>query len=128
MEIKTDLIQIVNSKHIVEKYNANNSIRERKRKAKIKQKIKELIVFLVFCIVLFIVFVFAFTSKATAQAPCVYSMRGELQGNAVVLEDGNIHEVDEVYANYSSQAWNVTVVLNDNGTDDPTDDVVLNIY
>lgn len=57
----------------------------------------------------------------------VYFMRGELQGNHVVLEDGNIHEVDKSNANYSSEPIYVTVTLNDNGTEDVTDDIVINI-
>ena len=129
--IKTDLIEMINRKHM-DMLNENSSIRERKRKAerkaKIMQKVKETIALLVFGTVLFAMIILALKSKANAQVPCVYSMRGELQGNAVVLEDGNIHEVDEMYKNYSSQAWDVTVVLNDNGTDDPTDDKILNIY
>lgn len=55
----------------------------------------------------------------------IYFMQGELQGNHVVLEDGNVHEVDN--ANYTSEPMQVTVSLNDNGTEETKDDVVINI-
>ena len=56
-----------------------------------------------------------------------YTMQGELQGNHVVLEDGNIHEVGKEYANYTSEAMQVTVRLNDNGTANLDDDIILDI-
>lgn len=129
--IKTDLIEMINRKHM-DMLNENNSIKERKRKAerkaKIMQKVKETIALLVFGTVLFAMIILALKSKANAHVSCVYSMRGELQGNCVVLENGIPLEAPEEYANYSSQAWDVTVVLNDKGTDNPKDDEILKIY
>lgn len=56
-----------------------------------------------------------------------YIMHGELQGNHVVLEDGNVHEVDKTNANYTREPMQVTVTLNDNGTDEVDDDIILDI-
>lgn len=57
----------------------------------------------------------------------VYIMQGELQGNHVVLSNGNVHEVDKSDANYTSEPMQVTVRLNDNGTANLDDDIILDI-
>ena len=57
----------------------------------------------------------------------LYTMRGELQGNHVVLEDGNVHKVDKTEANYTSETRKVIVILNDKGTEEVTDDIIHDI-
>ena len=106
--------------------------RKRIAKKKRKAKIKEIIVLTLLWTLLGLALVCKWSgviiSNANAKDHYVYSMKGELQGNCVVLENKLCHEVDETYANYTSKAKSVTVVLDNNGTEEKEDDKILNIY
>lgn len=139
-EIKTDFIKAVNERNSFVTWEAKkkaysdrrllNRKAKQKRKARI-EKIKVVIFTILFTIIgLLLVYGCSgiIISNANEIDQYVYSMQGELQGNCVVLEDGHCHEVDRTYANYTSKAKSVTVVLDNNGTEDVEDDIILNIY
>ncbi len=119
-EIKVDLIRLCQEK---------NAIAEEKRQR--EQKMES--VANAICIGIILVFIVMMLVNANHRKMesetqgNTYTMGGELQGNCVVLEDGNIHEVDKKYANYTSESRKVIVILNDNGTEDVTDDIILDI-
>ena len=137
-EIKTDFCKAINERRnlAVREEKANKYIakcKQRKRaKAKRKERIKETIVLTLLYTILGLALVCKLSGVVISNAnenteQHTYSMQGELQGNCVVLEDGNCHEVDNTYANYTSEAKTVTVVLNNNGTENAEDDTIVNI-
>lgn len=106
--------------------------RKRIAKANQKAKIKENIVLSILFLALIGAIVIKFsdiTSNANANTEhSTYLMEGELQGKHVVFSYEMKHEVSEEYANYTSEPIDVTVVLDDNGTEDVTDDKILDIF
>lgn len=99
-------------------------------KGKRRGEIKEVILLTIVFIIMGIAIIIRSSSNIIGNVNddfYTYSMRGELQGNHVVLENGKPVEVPEEYANYTSEAKEVTVVLNNNGTEDSEDDTVLDI-
>ena len=139
-EIKLEFVKMVQEKNAMHKREekANEYIAQCKAKRANKKDILYYSCVCLVAIVLAIAIKGKSTSGSTTQSKedlvpikeydgSVYFMRGELQGNHVVLEDGNIHEVDKADANYTSEAMQVTVTLNDNGTEDVDDDIIINI-
>ena len=143
-EIKLEFVKMVQEKNAMHKREekANEYIAQCKAKRARKRKIKKDILYYSCVCLIAIVLAIAVKGKSTSGSTTqskedlvpineydgsVYFMRGELQGNHVVLEDGNIHEVDKADANYTSEPMQVTVTLNDNGTEDVDDDIIVNI-
>ena len=131
--IKTDLIKLVNKRTNIRVRNANAKnyideceLKKQRRKEKI-YNILERIGLSSMYILLIVLFVVKF-ANGNANENYTYSMQGNLQGNCVVLEDGNVHKVSKEFANYTSESMTVTVVLDNNGTEDRTDDKIINIY
>ena len=132
-EIKLDFIRMCQERNEI--YKREDKAREycakvSRRKEKKRQAMENIITNVV-CIVIIVVglslglsFV---NAKGSEKQSSIYTMQGELQGNHVVLSDGNAHEVDKEYANYTSEPMQVTVTLNDNGTEDAEDDIILDI-
>ena len=138
-EIKTDFVPYIRMRNELAKRDerakkySDRCERKRIAKAKRKQKIKENVALFFVYAFLIAVAVVKFGNVTNANSTentehYTYSMQGELQGNCVVLSDGNCHEVDETDANYTSEPKKVEVVLDNNGTEDKTDDIILNIF
>ena len=132
--LKTDLIQICQSGN--SKTNTIFSIKERKakliaekkrREKRIRFLIKSLFVLITIGIFLCLAAIFIKPSQAQHYSSS-YTIKGELQGNCVVLEDGNVHEVDVRQANYTSEIRNVHCLMDDNGTPEKDDDKIMNMY
>ena len=132
-ELKLDFIRMCQERN--ERFKREEKAREycakvSRRKEKKRQAMENIITNVV-CIVIIVVGLSLGLSlvnvKGSAKQSSIYTMQGELQGNHVVLSDGNAHEVSKEYANYTSEPRKVTVVLNDNGTEEVTDDIILDI-
>lgn len=137
-EIKTDFCKPIAERRnlaireqVAQEY-VNKCKRKRIAKAKRKAKIKENIVLGILYLALIGAIVIKFsdiTSNANANTEhSTYTMQGELQGKHVVFSYEMEHEVSEEYANYTSEPIDVTIVLDDNGTEDVTDDKILDIF
>lgn len=131
---KTDLVQLCQDRYTYTEYlNRLQYIEQRKAMLQIEKKQRHnaivslcvgITVGILLCGFLALENVNAFQSQPMNQS---YTMTGVLQGNCVVLEDGNVHEVEET--NYTSEGIRVHCLMDDNGTtDDKTDDKVINTY
>lgn len=130
-ELKLEFVRMCQEKNALHKreerareYCRQIQRRRDKRVEKICKAIETIAIVLTFVIVAAIVI----KGKGNVEAETksnVYTMQGELQGNCVVLSDGNVHEVDRAYK--SCESMSVMVRLNDNGTEDVTDDIILDI-
>ena len=132
-EIKLDFVKLCQEKNARHKreekakeYSELVKRSREQRKRKIFKAMETVVIVLTFVIVAAIVIQDKSNVEAETQGN-TYTMQGELQGNHVVLEDGNCHEVSKEYANYTSKTKEVTVTLNDNGTEEVKDDVVVDI-
>lgn len=131
-EIKLEFVKMVQERNAM--YKREERAREyckevnRRREQKF-EKIREIVTTSAFVItaILVMILIISIPSKTTQTKGDTYVMTGELQGNHVVLEDGNIHEVDKSDANYTNEAMQVTVTLNDNGTENIDDDIIIDI-
>ena len=128
-EIKLDFWKAIQERREValRENNAREYIRKVNRRKEQKRQARENAITNVVCIFIILVGLLFACAKGSATQSSIYAMQGELQGNHVVLEDGNAHEVSKEYANYTSESKQVTVVLNDNGTEDVTDDIIIDI-
>lgn len=136
-ELQLNFIKIVQEKH--QTYTKEQRAREYcekviRRKEQKFEKIREIVTTSAFIITAFLLLFLLFSisnikssSTKIRDNSKTYTMQGELQGNHVVLSDGNMHEVDKANANYTSEPMQVTVTLNDNGTEDMLDDVIIDI-
>lgn len=136
-ELQLNFIKIVQEKH--QTYTKEQRAREYcekviRRKEQKFEKIREIVTTSAFIITAFLLLFLLFSisnikssSTKIRDNSKTYTMQGELQGNHVVLSDGNMHEVDKANANYTSEPMQVTITLNDNGTEDMLDDVIIDI-
>ena len=132
MEEEVALIKEEEQEEINEREsNAREYIRKVNRRKAQKRQAKENLVTNVVCVIILIlgisVGLSVVSAKGSSRQSSIYTMQGELQGNHIVLSDGNAHEVGKEYANYTSEPKQVTVTLNDNGTEEVTDDIILDI-
>lgn len=132
--IKTDLIKLVNERTNIRVRNANAKnyidkceLKKQKRKEKIYDILEKIGLSSMY-IILIVLFVIKFVNGNANGEHYTYSMQGSLQGNCVVLEDGTPKEVPQKFANYTSEPLTVTVVLDNNGTEDKSDDIVFDVY
>ena len=130
-EIKLEFVKMCQERNALHKreerareYCEQVQRRRNKRITKICKTIETVAIVLTFVIVAFVIIKGRVAAETQGNT---YTIQGELQGNHVVLSDGNVHEVDKANANYSSEPKQVTVTLNDNGTEDVDDDIILNI-
>ena len=124
-ELNLDFVRMCQRKNKAMEYIASvEQKREGKRQRKIQIIERITNVICLFIIVTGMLFAFA---KGSAKQNSIYSMQGSLQGTHVVLDNGIGHNVDESYANYTSEPMRVTVILNDNGTVEADDDIILDI-
>lgn len=131
---KTDLIKLCQIKNNhAEKLMISSRINQRKAKLLAEKKrrqneIVSLCVLIAVGILLCLFLIFGKTNvSACTQMNQNYTITGELQGNCVVLENGEVREVEET--NYTSESITVHCLMDDNGTPkDKTDDKVINTY